>query len=391
MNGSENDLIGLQINDIKYKIPVGTGGEVGDGLINSVGDIEKELNYIHTDYGVEMATNVNYYVDSDVMVCKVMLTSLSGSILKLLTTTTIGVPRGSGYFVNFSTGKIGFYNGRSNNTQNIAYQRDCALTFVAGHQYVIEAIKREKRHYLKITDAYTLETDIYSVYPANSNELGEHWGKRSYEVAGSVTVQSFKNYSLEPYKSRLLVIGDSFVESFGTYPNRYVDIMKRLLNGSCAISGFGGATTEQVRTFYNDYCKTIFKPDYVLIAAGTNNSNYSTWLTAQQGLISDIKAAGSIPVLVTITRRLDNNNLSFMQQTNNWIRNTSGELYMDFNIITTLNYDGETQNTEMFSTDKVHPLASTHPLMVKRALLDVPEIFNLTGNYVKNRKELGGI
>ncbi len=150
--------------------------------------------------------------------------------------------------------------------------------------------------------------------------------------------------------------------------------MKDRLNGSCAISGFGGAATWQISAFYED-CKALFKPDYVLIAGGTNNTSYSQWLIDQQKLIASIKANGSIPVLVTITRRLDNDNLTFMKQANDWIRNESNELYIDVNYVTTLNNDCETQDQSLFCADKVHPLASTHQLIFERALLDVPEIF----------------
>ena len=231
--------------------------------------------------------------------------------------------------------------------------------------------------------------------PSSSSDIGEHWGKRSYTVSGSVTVDSFKNYSLQPYECRLLIIGDSFIEGatgfVENHQNRFCARMKRLLNGSCAINGFGGATTEQVSAFYEAYCKTLFKPDYVLIACGTNNKTYSTWLTAQQALINSIKAAGSIPILVTITRRLDSDNLSFIRQANAWIRNESNELYIDVNRITTLNFDGETQNTAMFTTDKVHPLPETHALIVQKALLDVPEVFNLSSSYIHNRSTFGAL
>jgi hypothetical protein len=114
-----------------------------------------------------------------------------------------------------------------------------------------------------------------------------------------------------------------------------------------------------------------------LIACGTNNTEYRRWLKDQQELIAAIKANGSIPILVTITRRLDSDNLSFIQQANNWIRNESNELYIDINYVTTLNNDCVTQNEALFCADKVHPLASTHELIFQRALLDVPELFNV--------------
>ena len=94
-------------------------------------------------------------------------------------------------------------------------------------------------------------------------------------------------------------------------------------------------------------------------------------------------------MLVTITRRLDNDNLTFMKQANDWIRNESGELFIDINRITTADFDGETQNSDMFASDKVHPNAETHELIVRKALLDIPEVFNISGSYVRDRDKFG--
>ena len=327
------------------------------------------------------------------MVCKCMLNTKSGSILKLWTNNSIGVARGSASFVNFDSGTIGFYAGNTTSpSSTIKYSKTVSFTIVEGHQFIIENIKREKLHTIRITDAYSLESDELSVIPTGSTDIGERWGKRTYTASSGITVQSFKDYSLEPYDCRLLIIGDSFIEGATGFAenhlNRYCERFKRLLMGSCAIAGFGGATITQIRTFYNDM-KNIVNPKYVLIAGGTNDTNYSTYSTQIQALISEVKAQGSIPILVTVTRRMDQNNLSFLRQANAWIRNTAGELYMDFNIITTLNYDGETQNTSMFAADGVHPLPATHILMTKRGMLDVPELFNVEENYIVNRPNIG--
>ena len=357
--------------------------------------LQEELDLSRCDFGKEMATGINYYVEGDVIVCKCTVSTLAGSILKMFTAVGSGVARGSASFVNFETGVMGMYGGiaATSSALTVKYSKPIGFELVAGHEYVVEMMKKGKAHTIKITDAYTLESDSLTIMPTGSSDLGEHWGKRSYNATEGITVNSFKDYSLQPYDCRLLIIGDSFIEGatgFANHANRYCARLKRLLNGSCAISGFGGATVEQVSAFYEGYCKTLFKPDYVLIACGTNNNTYSSWLTAQKALIASIKAAGSIPVLVTVTRRLDNDNLAFIRQANAWIRNESKELYIDINRITTVNYDGETQNTTMFATDKVHPLPETHKLIAKKALIDVPEVFNLSASYIRNRDNAGG-
>lgn len=355
----------------------------------------EDIDLMRSDFGKEMPLNIDYYIESDVIICKCKVSNLAGSILKLFTAVGSGVARGSASYVNFETGDIGFYGGISsvNSGLSVKYSKKVNFEFINGHEYVIEMMKRGKAHTIKITDAYTLSSDYLEIMPTGSSDIGEHWGKRSYSIGGNVEVIDFKNYSLQPYECRLLIIGDSFIEGatgFENHANRYCARMKRLLNGSCAINGFGGATTEQVKAFYESYCKTLFKADYTLIACGTNNTDFNSWLSAQTALITSIKETGSIPVLVTITRRLDSDNLSFIRQANNWIRNESNELYIDINRITTLNFDGETQNTALFAVDKVHPLPLTHELITKRALLDIPEVFNISSRYIKKSNNIGG-
>lgn len=333
-------------------------------------------------YGKEMPLRVDYFVESDVIVCKCSVESFEDALLQMFTSPHTGVARGSAAFVDFSTGEMGMYGGISTpqSPLTVKYSKTIDFTLKTGVEYVVEMSKKNKEHILKITDPQTSESDVLEVMPTGSNELGEHWGSRSYIAGQGVKVNEFKNYSLQPYECRLLIIGDSFVEgaaTFAQHEQRYCIKMKEKLNGSCAISGFGGATTGQVKEFYEKYCTSLFKPDYVLIACGTNNTEYRRWLQDQQGLIAAIKANGSIPILVTITRRLDSDNLSFIQQANNWIRNESNELYIDINYVTTLNNDCVTQNEALFCADKVHPLASTHELIFQRALLDVPELFNV--------------
>lgn len=387
----ENDNVAFAINN---NGGIKTHSFDSDTVNANLTSFREEINLSKVDYGVEMATGINYYLEDDVIVCNCK--NVSGGVLKIFTAVGSGVARGSGCFVNFSTGQIGFYAGLSStSSQTIKYQRQTTLTFATNRVYIVEMRKQLKKHILKITDAYSLEYDEYAVFPTGSSDIGEHWGQRSYTADSGITVNSFKNYSLEPYNCRLLIIGDSFIEGatgFATnYNNRYCIRLKRILQGSCAISGFGGATISQIRSFYNAYCKTIFKPEYVLIAGGTNDTNYNTWQSEISSLIGEIEAVGAIPVLVTITRRLDNDNLNFMQSANDWIRNNSGKRYIDFNIITTVNYDGVTQNTSMFATDKVHPLPKTHEIMTQKALIDVPEIFNIQSNYVNTRQLNGGI
>jgi len=67
-------------------------------------------------------------------------------------------------------------------------ERVCGKEMRVGINYYL-MMKSGKEHTLKITDAYTLESDILTVMPVGSCDVGEHWGQRSYSVIGGVCKQ----------------------------------------------------------------------------------------------------------------------------------------------------------------------------------------------------------
>jgi two-component system response regulator AtoC len=54
---------------------------------------------------------------------------------------------------------------------------------------------------------------------------------------------------------------------------------------------------------------------------------------------------------------------------------SSGYKYVELNKITTVNYDGLTQNLTMFQSDGVHPTNDTFAKMFQKYKIDVPELF----------------
>ena len=84
---------------------------------------------------------------------------------------------------------------------------------------------------------------------------------------------------------------------------------------------------------------------------------------------------GATPIIPTITFRADtDSNNDFINNANAWIRN-SGYHYIDFNIVTSLNYLGTSVDSSLFQEDGIHPTNEGFEKMFKRIKIDVPNLF----------------
>ena len=117
--------------------------------------------------------------------------------------------------------------------------------------------------------------------------------------------------------------------------------------------------------------------EYTLIAIGTNENDYARWLENVQTIISMVEEDGSKPILATVTRRLDRDNLEFITQANEWIRN-SGYPYLDAAAAVSVNGDGLTLDQELYYPDMVHPNPAGHQKIFERSLTDLPFLYGET-------------
>ena len=167
---------------------------------------------------------------------------------------------------------------------------------------------------------------------------------------------------------KLAVWGDSFIEGSSLLPtglqDRYVaKIAADLGADKVAIFGKGG---ERLREHWLDSFEIEndwFLTQYVLIAMGTNNRNYSEYLTNLQAAIAFVKSKGSIPILVTVTPRPDSEGSTefkdFRIAANAYVRGQS-ELFVDIaNVVTTDNTNDTWKEGYVFE-DLTHPTAAGH-------------------------------
>lgn len=330
--------------------------------------------------GTEIEPVIDNYADSEAFVIKVKASETSGTLTmeKSEDVNTSAVRQIC--YVDFANNKIGFYN-KSADGAALTIHREKTLGFsvVAGHEYVVEMIKRDSKYaILKVTDTYSLDSDEIS---CSEFEVGRGWGSRKYTYTGdSDDILSVKSYILQNKKTKLLIVGDSYIEGsslpeFGEdRDNRYAMRLKNALNGDCFINGRGGAASANILGWFNTYLPEVCQPEYTIVSCGGNDGNYDNWVARYNAIIAKIEEMGSKPILTTVAAIGVGPCKDIFGQMNEWIRNR-GYDYIDVNLVTSLNYEGAELNPEYVVSDNVHPNSVGHEIIFKRALLDVPYIF----------------
>ena len=336
-------------------------------------------------YGTEMEWNKSYSVDSDLMFLTVKPTALTGvySLKHDASETSHGSAAGAHAYVDFQNGEIGFYKA----TTKLASE---TFTFVANHVYEIQhTVMNNNDLALTVTDTQTKESATVKYDAKNGAYYSRALGLRTHGCSdSSVVVLSSKLYSLQPYNAQALIMGDSYVADFhkaSQYP-RYATLIKNELNGSAFINGIsGGTTTDIIESL--EYLTDLCSPRYFILGIGTNQSNFSTWEREMNTIINTVKTTWPEAqiILNTITFRCDKNcdpelgstnpyNASFVNQANNWIRN-SGYKYIDINRLTTVGNDMATWDSSKFQSDKVHLTEAAYGEVFEEYKTVVPELF----------------
>lgn len=193
---------------------------------------------------------------------------------------------------------------------------------------------------------------------------------------GTIEVLSWQ-YSRPGTDPKWAVFGDSFVGDGNDNPNKkWVEWLKdHITVDSIYISGRGGETSSQLLSDRFATELGWLTPQYVIISEGTNDPSSSittaTYQSNMLNMIAQVEAAGAIPILVTITRRTDINNSTFINTVNPWIRGL-GKRYVDMNAATCT---GEVnQIGGMFTADGVHPTAAGYEAMWNRMLTDLADL-----------------
>lgn len=255
-----------------------------------------------------------------------------------------------------------------------------------GHRYCISVEKDAVYH----TTATLYDCDCpgeiakaeYQKTYADTDEIisgyVRSWGCGRFSViSGSVILKRFSMWSTGNAHPKLYIIGDSFVEHAGR--NRLCGWPQRLYDatgGDAFLSGRGGARADNILKRL-PFELNVCHPQYGIVEIGTNDSvgsssNIETFKTQIQKIIGILERENIIPVLVTISRRMDSDNLAFIQEANPWIRSL-GYLYIDEAVAMSTG-DGETQDATKYQPDKTHPTIAGGEAVFKWIEANLPEL-----------------
>lgn len=315
-----------------------------------------------------------YSVDSDLMVATVRPTALTGTY-SLLHDAGTYINSGAHAYLDFANNKIGL-KGYNKGADKVLTEAD--FTFVAGREYEIQhTVIGGHEIKLTVTDTVTkASTTIEYIGDDNAAYYSRSLGTHTSVYDDTVEVISEKLYSLQPYNTQALIMGDSFVAGF--YRTRYATLIKNDIGGSAFINGVSGGDTDHVQEMLK-YLPDLCNPKYVVLAIGTNQNGYSRWSTDIEDILGTIETAWPQAeiILGTITLRtnMTDQNLPFVTQANEWIRN-SGYKYVDIYQLTT-NTDGDThtQITSKFQSDGVHLTPAANIEVYNEFKSVVPELF----------------
>jgi len=189
----------------------------------------------------------------------------------------------------------------------------------------------------------------------------------------------------------LLIYGDSITQPESYFPSDLFDqcwtkLIVDSMGGRAMASGRGGTQIAEIMKRIGNELPYI-KPKYVMVTIGTNGGNTIENLTE---LVRYIKSQNAIPVLNHIPCYNNNGDTESFHDVNrdiDAVREAEGITGCDFDIATSVDYDGKTIDTTCMWTEEYtdgflagmhffhHPNVKGSANMFARLQIDVPEIF----------------
>ena len=284
--------------------------------------------------------------------------------------TRDGSGAANGYYVlvNPADKTLKIYNSDWKGTLSIKRNLTIDFDILAGETYYAEIIKTGT-----LSTEFTLKcisapgkTFSYTHNQLNNKLRG--WGGVAFGSAGGVfELVNMTQRARSEAECEVLLIGDSFVENASSELESeyaYAYKLREKLGEKLIASGRGGATTTALKNKYTtDFLAA--KAKYTVLQIGSNDSlslSVATFKMNLLELIGRVEENGSIPVLVTIPRRYDTDNTTFITEVNAWIKSL-GYWYID---------EYALLPADRLLNDTIHPNAEGHDLILSNLLALIP-------------------
>lgn len=278
--------------------------------------------------------------------------------------------------------KLSVYNFVNGETSVIT-QKSISHNINDGTNWFVSLEKDTINHY--IAKLYNADcTSQVEMLESESEEQGlifintfNGWGTPRIELVEDnsvLYVKSVNMISLGNENPNVFIIGDSYVENNTRNPlNSYGRRLYDITNGNVLLSGRGGATASDL--LHRIVVElNVCTPKYCVLQVGANDYYYGFDLfkTTMEQIIEIVKDNGVIPILTTTPRMGSVDNLSFLRQANEWIKN-SGYKYIDVAMALS-NGDGETQDVSKYYEDTDHPSIYGAECIINWIEANLPEL-----------------
>lgn len=265
--------------------------------------------------------------------------------------------------------------GEASFASNIADGTDW---YLSAEKVTVNKVKVEMYNMLCPDEIVSLELDST---PTGTNGIYRDnymrcWGGlRVSWVSGVLYVKRLRMESTGNRYARTYIVGDSYVETAGRDPQcSYGQRLYDATGGNVILSGRGGATADDVLKRLTTELNVVH-PRYCILQCGMNDSlgDLDVFQEKLQACITAVERCGIIPILCTIPRRMDSDNLAFIQMANPWIRSL-GYKYIDQAVAMSTG-DGVTQDTSKYVDDRIHPNVKGGECLYRCAQAMLPEMF----------------
>ena len=321
---------------------------------------------------VDVPADTVLYRDAvtDLLFQKLTWTFKVGTVGAFAFGTRDGSGAANGYYVlvNPADKTLKIYNSDWKGTLSIKRNLTIDFDILAGETYYAEIIKTGT-----LSTEFTLKcisapgkTFSYTHNQLNNKLRG--WGGVAFGSAGGVfELVNMTQKARSEAECEVLLIGDSFLENASSELESeyaYAYKLREKLGEKLIASGRGGATTTALKNKYTtDFLAA--KAKYTVLQIGSNDSLSLTVATFKMNLlelIGRVEENGSIPVLVTIPRRYDTDNTTFITEVNAWIKSL-GYWYID---------EYALLPADRLLNDTIHPNAEGHDLILSNLLALIP-------------------
>ena len=263
-------------------------------------------------------------------------------------------------------------------------QKKLSMNLEDNREYVFTLECFAENIYFTIADTVTgnRETLSYCSTSKGTVNAGRCWDYPTVRLlSGSATILDFTYFSRLPKSPRVVMLGDSLTEADtirneigGGYTNRWSWLVSKACGYNAVILGTAGEKSTEFKNKINWLTNILDKPQYVFIGHMSNDSDFNTWKTNTESLITKVKEMGAIPIIIMFPMRTGRE--SFYDSVLEYVNNCDYKVVW-LNRALTQNGDGKTKIAKYFLSDDLHWTVAGHKRAFEQFKVDLEEIFQL--------------